>query len=170
MRDAVIGEAASKARAAQLARTIDTITSDAAAAYPDDRFDKDCVRQWVREFTQERGLTDEIVNALVDRLATRIESQLLRRSAPTACSGTSSTSSSSTGSGESGPAADAPPAGLVDQVANHKRKKRHLILHGPPSIEVGAWITPCGWRFGRSSEARLPRDGDSYCHRCFKHR
>ena len=77
--------------------------------------------------------------------------------------------SSSAGSGGDGPAGD-PPTDLAERVANDHYKKEHLVVHGPPSLEIGMWVTQCGWRFGRSSVARRPEAGDQLCSRCFKHK
>ena len=167
VREAVIGEAASRARASQLANTLDRIAGDAAAALPHERFERHMVQGWVNDTIREsRTLTDEIAEALVERVATKVQSVLLRRSAQVPDRPPSPSTSSSD---EDEPPARPPLGELNGEVSNNKRKKRHKILRGPPTIEVTTWLTHCGWKFGRSNEVRLPKQGDVLCDRCFKH-
>ena len=169
VREAVISEAASRARASQLSHNLSQITGEVAAALPRDRFDRARVLEWVREFFRPSPeLSDEIVDALVDRVAARVQSLTLRRAAGVdAAAGPDASSSSSN---EDVPQVVLQPAVLVGEVSNEKRRKRHRILAGPPSLEIGQWVTRCGWRFGRSAEARLPVAGDAPCERCYRHR
>ena len=173
VREAVISGAASRARATQLAQTLTHMTGEVAAALPRDQFDRSFVQACIREsFATGRGLTSEIADALVDRVTARVQSHVLRRTssrAPgsAAPASSSSSSSSTAGSGSGAPAGD-PPADLTDRVSNDHYKKEHLILHGPPSLNVGVWMTRCGWRFGRSAETRRPQLGDKLCTRCFR--
>ena len=177
----MISSAASRARASQLAQTLDHMTGEVAAALPRDQFDQSMVRTCIREtFVSERGLTEEIANALLDQVTARVQSHILRRASasPRRSSASASTSSSSSSDSDHPDAVvDQPadrPTGSLDElsgrVSNHRRSKEHLIVDGPPSLNVGMWVTRCGWRFGRSNEARQPEQGDALCTRCFRHR
>ena len=101
VRDAVISEAASRARATQLSQTLDQITGEVVAAVPCDKFDRDQVLGWVREsFGQGRALPDEILDALVDRVSARVHSSVLRTTTSAdAAVGPDESSSSSDGDG-----------------------------------------------------------------------
>ena len=170
VREAVVSEAASRARASQLARTLDHMAGDVAAATSMDRFDRDQVREWVRQaFVEDKGLTEEIAKSLVDMVSARVHSSVLQAGRPDPAVGGRSDSSSEASEGDA--PGDPPPAGQPQydtEVSNHKRKRRHRILVGPPTLETLYWITPCGWRFGHSAEARMPREGDDLCTRCFR--
>ena len=175
VREAVISGAASRARASQLAQTLTHMSGEVVAALPRDQFDRSFVQSCIREsFVSERGLTDEIADALVERVTARVQSHVLRRTAgaaaqPSTPQSSSSSSSSSASPGGDGPAGT-PPAGITERVANDHYKKVHLVVHGPPSLEIGMWVTQCGWRFGRSSVARRPEESDLLCSRCFRHK
>ena len=55
---------------------------------------------------------------------------------------------------------------LSDQVSNNKHERRHVIVVGPPCLDPGAWITGCGWRFGRSGWAGAVNPSHEACRRC----
>ena len=57
-------------------------------------------------------------------------------------------------------------AAVPEQVSNNKHKRRHAILVGPPCLDPGAWITGCGWRFGRSVWAGAVNPAHMACTRC----
>ena len=171
VRDAVISEAASRARASQLSHTLDKITGDATAALPQDSFDRALVLGWVREsFGPGQLWTDELLEALVDRVSARVHSAVLRTTAPTDATAEIDEALASSSSDDDGQPSSLKPDTPIEEVANEKRKRRHRVLVGPPNIQTGQWVTRCGWRFGRSTQARLPEMGDKTCDRCFKHR
>ena len=184
VREAVLHGAACRARAAQLAKTIDRYTGEVADAAPD-KFDKDFVTSALRGI-----LIDPLSADILDMLADKIASRLRQRSAPPATSSGTSTSSSEA-SAPSPPAspscghrppspscghrpprshAEEPPleiGQLLGCVSNAKGRTKHSILVGPPHSEVTAFVTSCGWKYGHSRWARWPDEGDAECAKCF---
>ena len=131
VREAVISEAASKARATQLGQTIDPIAGDAAATPLTEEFDKARVLEWVREHLAGAAAHCE---ELLDALAAKVEEKLGRASRPAAAASTSSVPSSDGSAPEAveSPTPIGPPSPeqFLGEVAHKKYERRHAILVG----------------------------------------
>ena len=138
-----------------------------------------------------RSIAEELAGELDRRLARAASRSSSSASPPTS----SSSSSGSPPAGPSAPAAggagDGEPAAAAapepadpplrpdllagggpgsptqpTQVSNSKRKRRHLIVCGPPCLDPSAWVAACGWRFGRSDWAVPVNPAQDRCGVC----
>ena len=100
---------------------------------------------WVRDsFGQGRAFSEEFLEALVDRVGSRVHSGVLQAAATTeTAAGPDDPMDPSSSDGE-GPSPNLQGSGHIKEVANEHRKKRHLVLIGPPCVHVGQWLTRCG--------------------------
>ena len=197
VRSAAVSAAASSARAAATRISLDALTQRAAAdGMVAGACTEESVRQMLCRILP--GALAEARRSIAQELASEIDRRLAkspRRASTSSSSDTSSTSRSGSppavptapdAGGDASAATAAPtPAvpplrpnlsagggpgssGQPTQVSNSLRKRRHLIVCGPPVLDPAAWVTACGWRFGRSDYAEPVNPAHDRCGVCLR--
>jgi len=172
IREAAVSAAAARARSAYVARGLSELVAEVGAAAPT-RESSELTEQKVREIvagwwpTAQRGWRASLVAEVLDAVSRAPPARSESRGAGAS---SSTSSSSSTSGAPSTAAAPAPPpaAGPADTVSSAASGKRHKVLVGPPTLAAAAWVTACGWRFGRYGLGRPSEPADAWCAKCFR--
>ena len=190
---AAVTSAAAAARAASTAVSLQSLASGASAA---GLTAENCSEKSVTELIELHlpGAVARAREGVVQELRAELARRAPSRSTSSSSSSTSSSSSGPGASdGDAPPSPPQPPAQLppraeppsvaspdlslnrpgaeeggckVEQVSNEKHLKRHAVLVGSPCPDPSAWITGCGWKFGRSAWAGPVNPDHTRCRRC----
>ena len=168
VRDSTVSLAAAQARRASITATLAELTRaagdepwfNAAAPIAEDQVRMWFSAWWPDALAQARSsLAEELTSHLRQARAGRPEpaedsTEESEAERPMAENGTTASLS---------PAAPSGPS----EVANKVSKITHLIAIGPPELDAQAWVTMCGWTFGRFATAGPAAPGYKRCRVCF---
>ena len=171
IRDAAASTEAAISRRHLVGTTLRSLVADIAGQRQGQELEhvtRATVQNTVRELLPE--LAEQMRELLADAVAERVRARA-----------SSKDSSSSSSSSSASPVAAAPPPSIPtpapqpappppfeQDVSSKYSSTRHRIMVGPEAtLEQGAWVTLCSWKFGRPGAARKPEPGDRLCDKCF---